>query len=149
MENRERLNEYCKDWYAKRTKEEKMLYAREYRKKNADKIKTYYAREDVKQRKRETRNAWYAKNRKKMQEYGHNRRKKIEKWMQWRKDKCEICGWNLSEKILCVHHMKPEIKGTEMDNEHDTITVCRNCHMMIHTGEISKEQVYEIKNGVN
>jgi predicted HNH restriction endonuclease len=78
-----------------------------------------------------------------------NRNKKIYKWLNWRKDKCEICGFNKSKKCMQVHHMKPEIKGTELDNEHDWITVCRNCHMMIHTGEISREKVYEIKNGVN
>jgi predicted HNH restriction endonuclease len=94
------------------------------------------------------RNAWYARTQPQRREYALKRHKKIYKWLNWRKDKCEICGFDKSKKCMEVHHMKPEIKGTEMDNEHDCITVCRNCHMMIHTGEITIEEVYKVKNGV-
>jgi len=51
-----------------------------------------------------------------------------------RKNSCAHCGWNKSETV--IHHVVPRCVGGG-DNLDNFITVCPNCHLMIHRGEIS------------
>lgn len=54
---------------------------------------------------------------------------------------CEICGWDKSVRDL--HHITEVANGgsTELTN---LISVCPNCHRMIHRNLISKEQLVQI-----
>ena len=55
------------------------------------------------------------------------------KYENW-KNPCAHCGWNKSETI--IHHIVPRCLGGG-DNIDNLITVCPNCHLMIHRGKIS------------
>ena len=70
-----------------------------------------------------------------------NERKKNKKLIDDKKHNCEYCG-----KKNCytnTHHIKSKGSGGD-DTEDNLIELCSNCHVKVHSGEISKEELIKI-----
>lgn len=53
---------------------------------------------------------------------------------------CEVCG---NSYLLATHHIKSRGSGGH-DTEDNTVCLCYVCHTKAHSGEISKERLWQI-----
>ena len=60
---------------------------------------------------------------------------------------CEYCG----EPAVDIHHITPKGMGgnPKADCIENLIGLCRSCHDKAHAGEISKDDLYELKEAEN
>lgn len=65
-------------------------------------------------------------------EYYHQQKSHLKKVIKRREDNkvCQICGQN-EYPINMIHHVK-ERKNGGKDDSNNLVTVCPNCHSMIH-----------------
>lgn len=62
----------------------------------------------------------------------------VEKILRRMKFGCSRCGW--SEDVCDIHHIVERKNGGS--NNHENLSyVCPNCHRMIHSGKIKKEEL--------
>ena len=124
-ENKELVREQYREWYV-RNKEKKIIQKKAYYNLNKKRYKEYnkkYREKLLEVLKgydllRGERGIYYD----------------IEKnpYKLWRKNYCEMCGWDIDTRILDVHHIDGLLKHTDKDNKDNVLTLCRNCHMLIH-----------------
>jgi len=57
------------------------------------------------------------------------------------KRKCERCGWN--ESTLDIHHINGK-KIENCNNLSNLVILCPNCHRLVHTHKIKKEELYQL-----
>lgn len=68
-------------------------------------------------------------------------------------DTCEICGFNylnyygeVGKDYIEIHHIKPLYQGERFpDPQTDMISVCANCHRMLHRNKYSTLSPEELK----
>lgn len=142
IQNRESVREQYREWY-KRNKEKKIFQKKVYYLINKDRYKKYNKRVREKFRKelvgydlfRLERTVYYSI--------------KKNPYLLWRKNYCELCGWDIDSRILDAHHIDSIIKNTERDNPNNILTLCKNCHSLLHT--LTIQEVYklnkQLKNG--
>lgn len=56
-----------------------------------------------------------------------------------KKEACECCGISDS-RVLVIHHIIPKHRGGNDDSE-NTMTVCGNCHLIIHSSDTSESRL--------
>lgn len=106
---------------------------KEYRRKHYAK---YYARysmtEEFKLKNRKVAAEWLEKNRDRKKEYLRVYNKGCKKRIKERGDSCDNCGFDIQE-VLDIHHIIPKALGGS-DESDNKVTLCANCHRMIHAG---------------
>lgn len=124
-ENRELIRYQYKKWY-QRNKEKKIEQTKLYYLNHKEKYREY----NKKYRKR-LREQLYAYD---FARRGRTKYYRIEKspYLKWRKNFCELCGFDIDIRALDVHHIDSLLKGTEKDNKDNVLTLCKNCHLLVH-----------------
>mgnify|MGYP001613078814 CR=1 FL=1 len=116
---------YYKNWYTK-NKDKKKLQSKIYQLVNKEKYKKYNFEYRTKYREQLKMYDSLRANRKIYED--------LEKkpYLRWRKEECELCGFNVDRRILQVHHIDSSLKNTNKDSPKNIITLCRNCHAVVH-----------------
>lgn len=123
--NKEVVREQYREWY-KRNKEKKIEQKKLYYLNHKEEYKKYNKkhRESL----REQLNAYDFVRTDRTIYY------RIEKspYLKWRKNFCELCGFDIDIRVLDVHHIDGLLKNTKKDSENNVLTLCKNCHALVH-----------------
>lgn len=122
---KELVNEQYREWY-RRNKEKKIEQKKKYYLEHKDKYKEYNKK--YREKLKEELNGYDLSRR--MKGWYHHLEK--HPYLKWRKDSCELCGFDVDKRVLDVHHLDSTLKNTKDDNKDNTLTLCKNCHILTH-----------------
>jgi general stress protein 26 len=69
--------------------------------------------------------------------------------LEYKGNKCILCGYNKSKRALCFHHVDESQKLFTISSSHchswekikkeldKTVLLCSNCHMEVHEGLVN------------
>lgn len=106
-------------------------YMREYMK-NVRESETLEQKQIRMENNRESAKKWYRENKDKKSLYVKDWRVVNGRSEVRNKKKCELCGLDILQ-VLDSHHIIPRALGGS-DKQENKITLCANCHRMIHAG---------------
>lgn len=115
------------------------MSTKEWRKANREKQKEYnrkyYSKPENAEKRRKKSAEWLQKegNRDKKIAYFHR--------LQYKGDSCTLCGFSIKE-ALDSHHIIPKALGGS-NGKDNLITVCANCHRLLHAGIIDLKTMEE------